>query len=62
MLIDDFSHQHFADDIGMEAIDGEFRIHDLTAGIIEVRFQVDKIWLIAYPAIDLLELFLPAFV
>ena len=62
VLIDDFTHQHLAPYIGMEAVDGKAGIHNGMALIVEVRFQVNEVGLVAYPAVDLLEFYRPLFI
>lgn len=62
MLIDDFTHQHFAPHIRVEAVNGKAGVHNLTALVVEVGFQVDEVGLIAHPVVDLLEFGFPLFI
>ena len=62
MLIDDFSHQHFTSHVRVEAVDGKAGVHNSMALIVEVGFQVDVVGLVAYPAVDLLEFYIPLFI
>ena len=59
MLIDDFTHQHFAIDIRMKSVNGKFGVHNLVGWVVEIWFKVNVIWLAAYPAVNLLEFCLP---
>lgn len=60
MLIDDFAHQHFPVDVGMQPVNGEFCVHDLVAGVVKEWFQIYEMGLAANPAVYLLEFGRPA--
>ena len=57
--IDDFSHEHLAPDIWVEAVDGKACVKLLACGVIEVGLQVYVIVLLADPRIDLGQFLTP---